>query len=151
MTKPKIKDGITFTREIQLTIGKRINEIRVELGMSQTVFARPLGISNSTLSQIETGNTNPNISLLYLLSNVYDVSLEYIINGEGEKFRTRFPEGRKIKVVDSFDDVLWLAENSPLFRSMVVAQAAKIYLDDEQSIKKSIELYRRQKAGEESS
>jgi transcriptional regulator with XRE-family HTH domain len=140
------KDGNEFTKETQQAVGKRINEVRTKLKMNQSDFGGPLGISHSTLSMIEKGNTNPGIGLLFKLQKIYDVSLEYLFNGSGNMFKTG-PDGRPaerepVEFVTTFEDVVWLANNSPLFKALITASAAQLYNDEESSIKRNIERFK---------
>jgi len=47
-----------------MKIGEIIREERKRLGFKQTVFATELGITQTALSQIETGDNQPSISTL---------------------------------------------------------------------------------------
>jgi len=45
-------------------IGRRLNEIRTRLGLSQRHLARVSGVANATISQIEAGRLNPTVGML---------------------------------------------------------------------------------------
>ena len=47
-----------------MDIGRRVREIRENLGMPRTVLARRVGVANNTIFRIETGNRTPSVGLL---------------------------------------------------------------------------------------
>lgn len=52
-----------------MNIGKAIKELRIEKKLNQTEFAEKCGITQTALSQIETGNKTPNSSTLKKISS----------------------------------------------------------------------------------
>jgi transcriptional regulator with XRE-family HTH domain len=63
------------------TIGKRIQTIRSEKGMSQAKFAVNIGISQRFLSDLETGRIKPSIPILLAIEYVYKYRKEWILTG----------------------------------------------------------------------
>lgn len=61
-----------------LTSGARIESVRERLGMSQRALARKAGLSQPTLSRIESGERTPKMSELILLSDVLGCSISEI-------------------------------------------------------------------------
>ena len=57
----------------------RIKELRQERNLTQTQLAKMCGISQSALSGYESGKFNPDSRTLHLLSNIFDVTVDYII------------------------------------------------------------------------
>lgn len=72
-----------------MIIGQRIKLLRNRLKLNQTEFAAPLNISQEAISAIEkTGNVT--IENLTNISNVYKVSMDWLIKGvEGQENGTR--------------------------------------------------------------
>ncbi len=66
----------------QKQIGVFLKELRKEKGMTQEQLAEQLNVSGRTVSRWETGNNMPDISLLVEISELFDVSISEIINGE---------------------------------------------------------------------
>lgn len=58
---------------IKKNLGKRIKEIRLELGFTQEQLADKLNISAKSLSQIETGNNFVSAETLESLCNVLEI------------------------------------------------------------------------------
>lgn len=61
-------------------IGLKI--IRKERGYSQLKVALDLNISREALSYYENGKRNPDIQTMRLLSNYFNVSIDYLVNGK---------------------------------------------------------------------
>lgn len=68
-----------------MSIGKRIKELRVGLGMSQTDFCGKLGIKQSPLSQMESGKILPSIETISNIIRIFNISYSWLIDGVEEK------------------------------------------------------------------
>ncbi len=66
------------------TFGDRLTAAREALGMSQQDLSRHLGIKLKTLSAWENDMTEPRANRLSMLAGVLNVSLVWLLNGEGE-------------------------------------------------------------------
>src|SRR5215203_5250760 len=51
-----------------MDIGRRVREVREELGMQRTVLARRVGVAENTIYRIETGERTPSVGLLEKLA-----------------------------------------------------------------------------------
>src|SRR5829696_3232308 len=47
-----------------MDIGRRVREVREDLGMQRTVLARRVGAAENTIYRIETGKRTPSVELL---------------------------------------------------------------------------------------
>lgn len=63
-------------------IGKFIQSLRLELNMTQKDLAEKLYITDKAVSKWETGNSIPDVSILESLSNILNISVTELINGE---------------------------------------------------------------------
>ena len=63
-------------------IGKRIKQARQAKGMSQMELAEAVGVSVSFLSNIEVGRQSMNIRTLIAISDVLDVSTDWILRND---------------------------------------------------------------------
>ncbi|KHO39104.1 DNA-binding protein [Clostridium tetani] len=63
-------------------IGEKIQKLRKEKNLSLRALAEKAGISKSTLSDIENGNTNPTTNTLNKLATALNVSLEDLFKSE---------------------------------------------------------------------
>lgn len=58
---------------------KRLREMRMKRGFTQQHFADLLGIALRSYQCYETGTRTPNYSLLILIADILDVSLDYLL------------------------------------------------------------------------
>jgi transcriptional regulator with XRE-family HTH domain len=64
------------------TVGDRIKQHRLELGLSQDLLAQRAGISKSFLSDLETGKRNVGAETLLDLGRALGVSLDFLMTGQ---------------------------------------------------------------------
>ncbi len=62
-----------------MTLGQRIQQIRIEHGLSQEEFAEKLGTTRQTVSRLELDQTFPEIAKIVLISRVFSVSTDSIL------------------------------------------------------------------------
>ena len=62
-----------------------LKEIRKKKKYSQLKVAMDLNISREALSYYENGKRNPDITMLVLFSNYFNVSIDYLITGKDFK------------------------------------------------------------------
>lgn len=68
---------------IPMTLGEKLKEARKQAGLSQEQLAEKLGISRSAVAKWETDAGMPDIDNLKILSQLLDVSIDYLVdNGE---------------------------------------------------------------------
>lgn len=72
--------------------GKRILKIRKDLDVNQGVFAKEIGISQGTLSDIESGKTKPSADTLSSLCQYYPQYEHWLLTGEGPECRDNAKE-----------------------------------------------------------
>ena len=70
---------------------KGLREIRNKKGYSQLKVAMDLSISREALSYYENGKRSPDVDMLILLSQYFDVSIDYLITGH--EFVPRYAGG----------------------------------------------------------
>lgn len=61
---------------------KGLKEIRKKKGYNQLKVAMDLNITRQALSYYENGKRSPDIEMLKILSEYYNVSIDYLINGK---------------------------------------------------------------------
>ncbi len=69
-----------------MSIGKRIKELRKDLGLTQTEFAQNIYRDKSTISKIENEELDLSSSMRTAICKEFGVREEWILTGEGEKF-----------------------------------------------------------------
>ena len=65
--------------------GKTIKELRQKKGLTQEQLAEVVGVSPQAVSKWETNATYPDISLLPILANYFDVSIDQLLSFDVEK------------------------------------------------------------------
>lgn len=65
-----------------IATGKRIKNLRRGKGLTQEQLANRLDITDRYIRSIEAGKRNASLDLLVELSELFDVSLDYIILGK---------------------------------------------------------------------
>lgn len=63
-----------------LKIGGKLKVLRESQGMTQVQIYKKTGINNKTLSGYENNVSQPDLATLKLLSQVYGVSVDYLLN-----------------------------------------------------------------------
>ena len=73
-------------------IGKFLQELRKEKGLTQEQLAEKMNVARRTVSRWETGSNMPDLDILIELADYYEVDLREILSGERSKakFSTRF-------------------------------------------------------------
>ena len=66
----------------QIKIGKFLQELRKEKGLTQEQLAEQVGVARRTISRWETGSNMPDLDILIELSDFYDVDLRELLSGE---------------------------------------------------------------------
>lgn len=61
---------------LSLYVGDKIKTFRKERGMTQTDLAEKLGVSKQTISRYEKGTRKPDQDVLFLLSDIFNVSID---------------------------------------------------------------------------
>ena len=65
-----------------MTIEERIQDLRKKKGLSQEQFADVLGVSRQAVSKWEMGQSLPEIEKLIAMSQLFGVTIDYILKGE---------------------------------------------------------------------
>lgn len=68
-------------------IGKFLQELRKENGLTQEQLSEKIGVARRTVSRWETGINMPDMDVLIELSDLYAVDLREILNGERKSER----------------------------------------------------------------
>ena len=74
----------------QEKIGKFILKLRMDNNLSQAKFADKIGVTYQAVSKWENGRGIPDIEMLKKISEVFDVDIDEIINGEKKKQKSKY-------------------------------------------------------------
>jgi len=75
-----------------MSIHSRVKEVRKALNMAQDEFGDKIGIKKSSISQIESGKTNPSDLTVRAICREFRVDETWLRTGVGEMFRTSTPD-----------------------------------------------------------
>ena len=67
-----------------------LRAIRIKKGYTQLKVAMDLNISREALSYYENGKRSPDLQMLVLMSEYFDVSIDYLITGKD--FAPKYPK-----------------------------------------------------------
>lgn len=71
------------------TIAERLTNLINTLGIRKTQFAQDLGITQSSVSTMCSGKSNPSSQTLAAICRIYHVNEKWLRSGEGEMFLPR--------------------------------------------------------------
>ena len=86
----------------QKKMGAFLKTLRKENNLTQEQLAEALGVSNRTISRWETGNNIPDLDMLIILADYFEVEIKELIEGERLKEKEIFTEPKTIKAVADF-------------------------------------------------
>jgi transcriptional regulator with XRE-family HTH domain len=66
-------------RDVLAAVGPKLRELRKQRGVTLAEVSRTTGISESTLSRLESGTRRPNLELLLPLAQAYGVPLDELV------------------------------------------------------------------------
>ncbi len=76
---------------MEYVIGKKIKELRKELGLTQKQLASMLNKSETGFASWEQGLAEPSVNDIRLLCAIFDVSADYLLGLEDESEKPKFP------------------------------------------------------------
>ena len=78
-------EGMTSdTPSVLQTVGARLRELRLASGRTQAQLSAATGISESTLSRLESGQRTPTLELLLALSSAHDVTIDDLVRAPAD-------------------------------------------------------------------
>ena len=108
-----------------MNIGNRLKQLRKQHNLTQRQIAEFLEISQSTYAKIETGDRNLKLTKLIKLYDLYNVTKEYIVYGEGKPNEDKliFKGNKELdlktlarmnKIIKNLDEMIEIYENVTL-------------------------------------
>lgn len=91
-----------------MSLGITIRKIREQKGLLQKQVASDLGIGYTNYNKLENGNREPSVKELQLLAKLFDMTVDQILNYEGELPKEVTledkPEFERIKLINQLDE-----------------------------------------------
>lgn len=89
-------------------LGKRIQELRKEKGLTQQELAKEVGISHPQIVRYETKGVQPPADVLGRIADTLGVSVDFLVNGNStEKARNTLKDAellKQFKAVEKMDE-----------------------------------------------
>jgi transcriptional regulator with XRE-family HTH domain len=89
-------------------LGKRINDLRKQLNISQTELAAKTNISKSMINRYENKDVQPPADILNKIADVLNTSADYLLNGTSDqKAKANITDNKllqQFKAVELFND-----------------------------------------------
>ena len=101
-------------------LGERLYELRTKHEMSQGDLAEKLDVSRQTISKWENNMSIPELDKIISLSNVFGVSVDYLVKGEGE-----VPESALAPEVAEFTEPEYVATAEPVSVKTITVDPTK--------------------------
>lgn len=109
-----------------MTQGERVREIRKELNLTLEKFGEKLGVGKTAISKIEKGENSLTDQMLKAICREYNVSYDYLVNGEGEMFDD---------LPQTVLDELCVQYDCDGFDRVLIEEYLKLSADDKQVLK----------------
>jgi DNA-binding XRE family transcriptional regulator len=81
-----MKADLSLVDEKDLSVNRRIKQVRETLHFSQVQFSRIISLSSGYLAGIEVEKRKANTRLVKLISFSFNVNEKWLLSGEGEMF-----------------------------------------------------------------
>lgn len=111
---------------IIVSLGEKLLDLRKKSGLSQEEVADKLGVSRQTISKWETDQIAPELIKAKLLSQLYNVSFDYLISGS--------PLGGDVTSIEMIvDEIDWTSAWSkkyPILASYQGMEGIKAYCEE---------------------
>lgn len=85
-----------------MNFNDRLMQLRKEKKLSREDLATKLGVSYSTIAKYESGTREPDLKTLEKISNIFDVSLDYLLGKNPEENSLEY---YKNKIATEFPDI----------------------------------------------
>ena len=89
-----------------MNIGERIYELRRKNSMSQEDLAEKMNVSRQSISKWESSQSVPEVEKIIQLSNILNVSTDWILKGENSKKQTSQSNKNNLKSVQTLSTAL---------------------------------------------
>lgn len=111
----------------------RLKELRKALNLTQQKFADKLGVKQNTIAQYEMGRNDPSDAVIISICREFNVSENWLRNGEGEMFIPMTLDEEIASFIGSIQ-----ADIEPTFQKRFISALAKLSPDDWKVIERFI-------------
>jgi transcriptional regulator with XRE-family HTH domain len=104
-----------------MNIGHKITELRKQKDLSQTEFAKQVGVSREMIGRYERDEVMPSIEVAKKIADALDVSLDYLA-GEAQKSAV---DKQTLKLIHDIEDLEPAIKDKLLYLANAVIRDAK--------------------------
>lgn len=135
-------------KELKKEIGDRLRVLRESLGLTQAEMVTHFDCGRANYSRIEKGDVFPNALILYILKTLFNVSVDWLITGEGRMF-TQQAEGKKRKMdfaqcAKELNELFDLIKKIPMIKHAVLGFFLEYKFKNDTLIRQLIEEFENQ-------
>lgn len=80
--------AVKLAESIKINLGANVKRLRKERGWSQTELAEKVGVHLNHINRIETGKYMPVLDTVVKLADLFEVSIDYMVNDASGKAET---------------------------------------------------------------
>lgn len=129
--------------KLKKKIGTKIRKLRESLGLTQAQMVENFKIGRANYSRIEKGEIFPNAEILHTLNTEFNVSLDWLITGEGRmhpsKKRNLAKELGLAKSGREIDELIYHIANIPMIKHAVLGHFLEYKTKNNELIQKLLE------------
>jgi transcriptional regulator with XRE-family HTH domain len=96
------------TNHKQMTVGKKIKQVRKEKGLQQKAVALEIGLDQSNYNKIENGRREPSVEVLQKLSVIFGVTVDDLLKPDNSQPIPVTVEDKtvteKIRLIEQLED-----------------------------------------------
>ena len=117
----------------KVPVRDRIKILRDALKLSQKDFGKRIYVSQSLLTEIESGNRKVNDRTIQLIVSEYNVNKDWLLSGKGDMFSAPPPDMKKEKLLQIFEELDSMLQDYLLLQSkeLLRIQKKKMTKNDE--------------------
>lgn len=92
--------------KIMNDLGRRIQDFRKQLGLTQIQLAKKAGVSHTQMARYEIKGVQPPADILQKLADIFDTSIDYLVRGDkSNKIKDSLKDAELIKQFKKIDQL----------------------------------------------
>ena len=107
------------------SIKDRVKYLRKTLKLSQLEFGKKIYVSQSLLTEIESGNRKTNDRTIQLIVSKYNVNKNWLLTGKGDMFSDSPPDLKKEQLLEIFHELDSMLQDYLLLQSKELLKIQK--------------------------
>ena len=109
--------------DLRKLIGKNLTELRKRKGLTQVKLAEMFNYTDRAVSKWESGETLPDIEVLYNLCEFYGVTLDYLTHEDNERYikksNDELQKSNKITITTLVISIVWIVATVVFVYSLI--------------------------------